>query len=147
MMLLDTKVFELSNGYAGTARYLSSRFRLRAQDVQPNSFLLGLLQPSPEDLLRQLNEPIQIRAIFESLTQIDSVFAIGKDAFGLTKEWYRKSQTLSEIARIFGFDAQEAKDDSRRMKKQVEFWNRRLERGRLIAQERAFREKRKRTLD
>jgi hypothetical protein len=104
-------------------------------------------QPSPEDLLRQLNEPIQIRAIFESLTQIDSVFAIGKDAFGLTKEWYRKSQTLSEIARIFGFDAQEAKDDSRRMKKQVEFWNRRLERGRLIAQERAFREKRKRTLD
>jgi hypothetical protein len=101
-------------------------------------------QPLPDDLLHQLNDPIQIRIILSSLTEVDSLFAVGENAFGLTKEYYRKTLTLHELARILGFSAQEAKDDDRQMKKTIAYWNRRFERKRLISQERAFRERRKR---
>jgi hypothetical protein len=104
-------------------------------------------QPAASDLLRQLSNPVQVRLVVESLSQIDSLFEIGKSAFGLTQEWYRRAQTLPELARILGFDAQEAKDDGKRMKKKIAFWNKRFKRKRLIVQDRAFREKRKRNRD
>jgi Nuclease-related domain len=101
-------------------------------------------QPAASDLLRQLTSPMQVRVVVESLVQIDSLFAIGKNAFGLTHEWYRKAQTLPELARILGFDAQEAKDDGKQMEKRIAFLNKRFERKRLLLQDRAFREKCKR---
>jgi hypothetical protein len=101
-------------------------------------------KPTPDDLLRQLSDPVQIRIIRSRLTEIESLFFIDESRFGLTSEYHRKTQTLYELARVLGFDAQVAIREDGRVKKMVAALNQKFERKRLTKQIRAFREKQKR---
>src|SRR5260221_11470636 len=44
-------------------------------------------QPTVDDLLRQLSDPVQIRILRSRLTETESLFLIGENAFGVTKEY------------------------------------------------------------
>jgi hypothetical protein len=101
-------------------------------------------KPAPEDLLRQLSDPVQIRIIRSRLTKIESLFVLDQNGFGLTSEYHRKSQTLQELSRVLGFDARSVINEERRVKKMVASLNKRFERKRMSTQTREFREKQKR---
>ena len=101
-------------------------------------------KPAPDDLLRQLSDPVQIRILRSRLGETESFFLIDENAFGLAKEYYRNAQSMHELARVLGFDAQEAASVDRHFKKQVASANKKFERKRLLLQTRAFRENQKR---
>ena len=101
-------------------------------------------KPTPQDLVRQLSDPVQLQIMRSRLAEIESVFIVDQNGFGLTREYRRKAQTLNELAKILGFDARFATKEEKRVTKMVASLNKKFREKKLIAQTRSFREKQKR---
>jgi hypothetical protein len=101
-------------------------------------------EPSPEDLLRQLSDPVQVKIVRSRMQQIESLFLVGKNAFGRTTEYRRGSTSMKELGELLNFDSRSVTQGDRKVRKMVSALNRKLERRQLIDQTRTFREQLKR---
>jgi hypothetical protein len=101
-------------------------------------------RPSPEDLLRQLSDPTQIKIMRSRREPIESVFIVDEESFGVTTEYQRRQLKMAELGRLLGFDHRVVSREERRVRKMVTALNRKFERVQLRDQTRAFREKQKR---
>jgi hypothetical protein len=101
-------------------------------------------KPTPDDLLRQLSDPIQIKIVRSRMEPIESVFIVDENRFGVTTEHQRGPLELRKLGGLLGFDARAVDREEQRIKKMVASLNKRFKGKRLITQTRAFREKQKR---
>jgi hypothetical protein len=101
-------------------------------------------EPTIEDLLRQLSDPIQIKIVRSRMERIESVFIVDENAFGVTTEYQRGHLSMKELGNLLGFDSRAVSREERRVGKMVAALNKKFERTQLIDQTRAFREKQKR---
>jgi hypothetical protein len=101
-------------------------------------------EPSPEDLLRQLSDPVQVKIVRSRMRQIESLFLVGQNAFGRTIEYRRESISMKELGKLLGFDSRSVTQGDRKVGKIVSVLNRKFEKRRLIDQTRTFREQLKR---
>jgi hypothetical protein len=78
------------------------------------------------------------------MQQIESLFLVGKNAFGRTTEYRRGSTSMKELGELLNFDSRSVTQGDRKVRKMVSALNRKLERRQLIDQTRTFREQLKR---
>jgi nuclease-like protein len=101
-------------------------------------------EPTPEDLLRQLSNPVQVQIVRSRMERIESVFIVDENGVGVTTEYQRGSMRMKDLGDLLGFDFRAVSHEERRVKKMVAALNKKLEKKQVISQTRAFRESDKR---
>jgi hypothetical protein len=101
-------------------------------------------KPAPEDLIRQLTDPVQLKIIQSRRQPIESVFVIDENSVGISIEYQRGPVRLESLARLLGFDTRAVKREEVRVKREVGRLNAKLKRKLVTSQTRAFRETSKR---
>ena len=101
-------------------------------------------EPAPNDLMRQLSDPVQVRIMQSRIKEIESVFVIDENRLGVSRELQRGPFILERVGKLLGFDAAGVKSEERKARRQVAALNKALEQKELRQQTRAFRERQKR---
>jgi hypothetical protein len=101
-------------------------------------------EPSPDDLLLQLEEPFQLKLMHAHTRAERSYFPIAEDALAITQELMRTEVTIESLAAVGGADASWVRKEIAAVSAGVKAVRARRERQLLRRQDRAWRERKKR---
>ena len=101
-------------------------------------------RPSPQDLVRQFNDPVQIRILESRVEKIQSIFLVDEAKYGMSEEYRRGEIKLDRLANLLDFNEASVRKEDSLVRRGVAKLNKSLERKELINQTRSFREKKKR---
>ena len=100
--------------------------------------------PTPNDFLKQLANPIQVRIMDRRIQEIESVFVVDENGFGLTKERRLGAASLPLLSKVLGFDLREVRRVEKDVGRKVKTFNKKFKMKQVVEQTRVFREKLKR---
>jgi hypothetical protein len=101
-------------------------------------------KPAPNDLLRQLEEPFQLKLMHAHTRAVHASFPIAENTLAVTQELTRTEETIESLATVGGADASWMRKEIAAVSAEVGALRARRERQLLRRQDRAWRERKKR---